>query len=247
MIHYYSERGLVNCLIKWIDNKDDDYRNLRSFLQEIKYAEGEGPFIAPNGIEGIDVYNEFSFGEFGSPDLIIKVQMKKGNEAFIFMIESKINTFSREASIKEEKNQDIVYKDKASKIDIQLLLRKRFMDCLNNLGEKKDNMTISQEEPGYSDGKRKLSKKELVDWVYDNLRGYNDDNYYYVALTLEWEKETKAKDIWDTYIDSRQGYRFKEKINARNFGLLSWSWLNKYQKTIPGYMDTWELTSKKFK
>ena len=199
VIHYYSERGLVDFLITWLKyeaSKDE----LKKFFKMIN--------VDFDDIIRINIYNEFSFGEFGSPDLIIKISTKTKTQ--IFLLEAKIDSFVKSATKKEDKN---IYKGNASKINIQLMLRKKFITILN-----KDSERLFLEENGYtSKNGRALDKKELVQWSKNELK--NADEYFYVALVRYEEDKEK---IWNDYFNFKNLDSVETVLEQKEFLIISW-------------------------
>ena len=72
-LHFYSERGIVNSIILWI-YKQTDKKPICDLLKTIMNKELK-PIFNENDFESLDIYDEFSFGDFGSPDLILKIQI----------------------------------------------------------------------------------------------------------------------------------------------------------------------------
>lgn len=215
-VNYYSERGLVKCLIDWLRESSSE-ANIKNFFdlmlkQDEKIIED---------IASIHIYCEFSFGQFGSPDLIIKVETKKGT--YVFLIEAKITDFIS-AAIKIPDKQ--TYIDNASKINVQLLLRKSF---INAMGEAPDNL-VCVSEPGGGKGKsgeRKLQKKELLAWAKNKI--YNSKyKYYYIALTWEKkDKEVDIKEIFKVYFKEAKLPESSPKIEEKEFGIITWNYIYK--------------------
>lgn len=222
--HYYSERGLVNCLILWLtkESKDNSESNIIKFLNKIEYInEKYKTKLTDKKIRSVDLFDEFSFGAFGSPDLIIKVQTIN-NKFYYFMIEAKINSFEEACSV----GNDIIFKDNASKIDIQLVLRKRFIYALRNA---RDNFgdeqiqEISQDEYGYkTTNTRALKKEELINWVKKTFRS-KQSKFYYIALTNDDNNDVTS--IYSSFLDKKvRKYpkNVKTRINKTEFGLIKW-------------------------
>ena len=220
-LHYYSERGLVDYLITWLKYEANN-KDIECFFQLLEED------LVDDYV--LDVYNEFSFGEFGNPDLILKLNTNKCTKVFI--IEAKLDTFEKSATKIEERSN---YKDNASKINIQLLLRKKFITILN-----KDSKRLFLEEKGYTTKNgRALDKKELVKWANKEIKG--DYQYYYVALVRNQEDKSK---IWKNYFNFEEEFLEEKRIvlSEKELMLLSWDDLNKIFSSNPVYKEIWDCT-----
>lgn len=172
-LHFYSERGIVNSIILWL--KSENKIKICNFLNQIKDCEGE-PVLSIENYLSIDIYDEFSFGDFGSPDLIIKVNIND-EDSRVFIIEAKISTYL-ESAISGDEDGNIVYSNNASKINVQLSLRKRFIEFI----KENDYSNGIEDSPSNDyDYPRKLKKEELLTWIAELKK--NVVKYYYVALT----------------------------------------------------------------
>ena len=221
-LHFYSERGLINRLIEWLNqaNFEDLYKFFDSlFDQKIKKE------------SAIHIYNEFSFGDFGSPDLIIIVDDN------VYIIEAKITSFIKAATKLKDR---FIFKNNASKINIQLLLRKRFI-CAATNNDKNEIVEEHRDEDGdiYSGG-RALKKTELIDnFIRKELIGKK--NYFYVALTNEESSFGKhdIHDIFEKYFNDKK-FDFKEE----EFKMITWQWIDETigKKVLT---ETWTYTDSK--
>ena len=241
-VYYYSERGMINCLVNWLIKDDDNCKNL---LNKIIYADLEEKTF--DQIDEIEIFNEFSFGEFGDPDLIIKV--KTEGIDYYFIIEAKLTTFKSSAS---KFNEKIKYIGHASDIDIQLLLRKRFIEIAKKFTYSKEEY-ISEVEEYRGKGERALKKDELLIWTNDTFR--NSENHFYIALTTDEPVPTsdvsnKAKEIYEKWFNSnRLSGSIKTIIDKKEFGLLSWKSLIDIDNgaDIPGFAATSKLINTTFR
>ena len=233
LVHYYSERGLINCLIDWFRSDDN---GIDKFLSGITLGNGEmlNKIIDIKKIKQAIVFNESSFGDFGSPDLILKL-IADDDKSYILIIEAKVESFKSTASIKPKENK-VEYRDNASKIDIQLFLRKRFIVELNKL---KNCGEIFQKEEGYTNRNgRALKKDKLCELWFDNIKGEKFE-YFYVALTKE--KSDNAVELYNDYIDGRKIYD-GIKMNNNEFGTIRWASLFNYKEDIYKLEEIWALT-----
>jgi len=208
-IYYYGERGLIDSLMLDIiqsDNKDEIVKNILNKLNpEISYK------------ASFDIYVEPSFGQrdgFGVPDLIIKA------DDDLYIIEAKCGTVEKNCYT-GTKTSEFWDKKNSSKLNVQLLLRYRFMNLLYN--QKKNKLPLGkyfvlEEENEYSDSSHstKVSGKftylralsrEKSEWI-DQICGWK--NVYYVALT----SDLKKKDALDMLKDS---YKVKFNVSIDDF------------------------------
>lgn len=165
--YYYSERGLINNLINYMNENEENLKKFLSILVD-NYVYKEAK-----------IFNEFSFGEFGSPDLIIKLDNK------LFIIEAKIDTFENSAT----KKNHFAFKDNASKINIQLLLRKRFIDA-DVIKEKNNYIIIDKNKSDYKDegiykNGRSLKKQSLVKLALEEFKAEGLEHYYVAIVNGE--------------------------------------------------------------
>ena len=239
-LHFYSERGLINDLIIWLKYGEG---NKEKFFDILGADFNESSIV--------DIYDEFSFGEFGSPDLIIKI--KNGVNTDVYLIEAKVDSFEKCATKIANR---FVFKDNASMINIQLLLRSRFIANLykdkENANEIMDNFEsiewLKEYEDSYAFERnykgrgRKLAKKELVKWAYNNLKG-EKYTYHYVALVNDnkTNKEIQQlyKDYFYIYIDGN------EKPILDNFKFITWKQIDAAigEEKLK---ETWETTDKNY-
>ena len=218
-LHFYSERGLINRLIEWL--------NQVNFDSSLKFFQLLNPEINQNS--RIDIFNEFSFGDFGSPDLIIKIDNN------VYIIEAKITSFIKAATKPEEK---YVFKNNASKINIQLLLRKRFIEAIK-LSDDEEIVECHQDQDGdiYKNG-RALKKAELIDEFVKKCFN-NENKFFYVSLTNEKPKPDKDKIFSDYFNKNSFGFQEKE------FKMITWQEIDeKIGKDV--LCETWTYTDSKY-
>ena len=218
-LHFYSERGIVNSVIFWMSNAPKE--KIIKLLKGIKDKKGDS--IVEN-YKKIDIFDEFSFGDFGSPDLIIKVKSKENT--YVFIIEAKITTYDN-ASI--DNNKDcIVYKNNASKLNIQLSLRKRFIESIRV----KDNISEGIEDKVTKnpyDYTRKLKKKELLNWIEEHIKG--EFEYYFISLTTDEGNPFSNK--------SRRPLDYENS----NYGYWRYMDIEKVIGKFPPYVNAWKYTN----
>ena len=225
-LKYYSERGMVNAICQSIyQYKTAGFH----FIQKIKDVEGKPLFKKEllKNIKSIQLFNEFSFGEFGDPDLILKINYKdiknKSVESKLIFIEAKVGTY--EKSAKWDCLKD-TYENNASRINYQLRLKKRFVDALISTPK---NETIIIGKSVMNDGERRLKKEYLVQYIRETIFDKVDNDIYYVAMTndknnplknnpnLPFEKEEKEFKylLYITYNSfyGKEKYKPNEKSN----------------------------------
>ena len=268
--HYYGERGLINCLIDWFTKKPTGNKVIR-FLSEIIYADSK-KLVINEEIKKADIYNEFSFGEFGDPDLIIRIETENEKntteekpKVYIFIIEAKTDTFekSREKQEYDDTKKQVLlqYKGHASDIDIQLLLRRRFIFVLNKC--KGEFKSIEAEEKKYKkvrDKKvcegytykdinvRALKKEKLIEWAKNNLKEEENKDYIYKYIAITNDNSVdNVNYLYQHYInmDNCQQPDDVDKdstlIDCKDFGMITWKMIIKKFK-IRGMSQTCRRT-----
>lgn len=219
-LHFYSERGIVNSIIFWMSNAPED--EIIKLLKGIKDKNGDS---IVEDYDEIDIFDEFSFGDFGSPDLIIKV--KSEENTYVFIIEAKITTYDN-ASI-DNNNGSIVYKNNASKLNIQLSLRKRFIDSIESIkGEILDGIEVEPTDKQY-DYTRKLKKIELLKWIKEHIKGKFE--YYFISLTTD-----KGNPFSN---DSRKPLDYDKS----NYGYWTYEEIEEVIVKFPPYVNAWKYTN----
>ena len=186
-IHYYSERGMVNAIVLSLYTYK---RAAFHFLKAIKNIKNKSFFVFDlKSIKSINIFNEISFGQFGDPDLIIRVDFKEieKNKPILFFIEAKVGTYDNSAKydIKDGYNKN------ASRINFQLRLKKRFIDAWirnkesQTIEECENHIDKEYDRDKYNNYRnRALKKKELVKFIKKYiLCDIEKDNIYYVSMT----------------------------------------------------------------
>ncbi len=216
--YYYSERGLVNKLIEWLNNAESN-----SLIDFFKLLD-----LDLNENSSIEIFDEFSFGDFGSPDLIIKVDNN------VYIIEAKITSFVKASTKLSDK---LKFKDNASKINIQLLLRKRFINQIKLGFEEVIKEEYRKEDENIYKNGRALKKSELInEFVKEKLK--DSFTYYYVALT---SKDIVDKNkIYDDYFkDTKFGFKNEE------FKMITWQQIDDVIGS--GFLEeTWKFTNSNY-
>lgn len=223
-INYYSERGLVNKMMNWFCETDDITKK-KNFMNLFKQGMGYNSNCV------ITFYNEFSFGDWGNPDLIIDVCGENGNKV-VLIIEAKVDKFENCCSCVKDSNNNYVFKDEskknyASKINIQLLLRKRFVDLLiaNGVTKDKNGKEIIRDNSneiyrGKENG-RALMKPYLVETWKDFFK---DKKIIYTAIVLDDDLEQgqdKRYEKYKKYITDKT-----YNITSDEFSIVSWTEIN---------------------
>ena len=223
-LHFYSERGIVNSVIFWMSNAPKE--EIIKLLKGIKDKKGDS--IVEN-YKKIDIFDEFSFGDFGSPDLIIKVKSKE--KTYVFIIEAKITTYDN-ASIDNDNNGSIVYKNNASKLNIQLSLRKRFIDSIESIkGEILDGIEV--EPANQYDYTRKLKKTEVLKWIKNHIKG--DFKYYFISLTTDKANHNPFSN------ESRRPLDYEKEDS--NYGYWLYEDIEEVIGEFEPYDNAWEYTN----
>lgn len=176
-LHFYSERGIVNSIIFWMYNNKNEVIKL---LNTIKDAKGNPIIDKREKLVNLDVYDEFSFGEFGSPDLILKIETN--TKKYVFIVEAKVDTYSN-SSVNIDDYKNVMYRGNASKLNIQLSLRKRFVDSYYSRTDNAEKIINNDIKNPKLDYIRKLEKKELIDWCNELFLDVKPNNIYYISLT----------------------------------------------------------------
>lgn len=184
-IIFYGERGVVNGII--LDIKDD-INKLRGFFRAIDMADG-GKLDWADDVEKCVFFVEPCFAEFGNPDLIAKVETTAHNK-YVLFIEAKLKCYD-DSSIKVDgsllpKN----YSGNASKINIQLAFKYRFIEAFKACKGKNVIEEDSQSAEIYNDSVCRCLKKPIV--VEKVCEMFKDAHkYYFIAMTND-NKDTSA-------------------------------------------------------
>lgn len=230
---YYSERGMVNAIVYSLYKYD---RAFFHFLKAIRDVNGklveDFKKIKCSGIKKYTIYNELSLGQFGDPDLMIRVDFKdEVNKDPIFLfIEAKVGTY-----INSVKNHYITEgydkNNNASRINFQLNLKKRFVDAY--LSTPKDSDSIVEKREIKNDKQRKIEKNSIVKQVMKIMEGITEDNIYYISMTSDRPDrpnpyDCENKDIMpfinfknEDELNKHLGYITYEDIEYQNENLLS--------------------------
>ena len=219
-LHFYSERGIVNSIIFWMSNAPK--KRIIELLKGIKDKDNHSII---EDFKKIDIFDEFSFGDFGSPDLIIKVKSK--GKTYVFIIEAKITTYDN-ASVDNDSDDKIVYKDNASRLNVQLSLRKRFID---EIKAKDDFESIKQDATNKYDYERKLQKDGLIKWIKEHIKG--DFKYYFISLTTDKANHNPFSN------ESRRPLDYK----GSNYGYWVYEEIEKVIGKFEPYVNAWKYTN----
>lgn len=208
-LHYYSERGMVNSIIQSIYQYKS---SMLAFLEGIKEKGSKTKKLLGNivlkEIEMIDVYDEISLGDFGDPDIIIKITYTdKSRNPILLFIEAKVGTYLNSVN-KKSIFTDNSYKNNASRINFQLRLKKRFVDAY--LKNPKANVICDRTKDGTYDYKnRKLEKESLVELIKENIMaGIQADHVYYITMTSDEDDPFPCDENYLPFKDSscKMGY-----------------------------------------
>lgn len=172
---YYGERGIVNSIVDALKKSE---KNVKEFIDDINWLNNSNK-LHLDKIETISFLIEGTFGQWGDPDLMIII-----NKTYVFIIEAKAGCFVRNACI--NKGEFAYTTDNSSKINIQLGLRKRFIDLWEN---KRDTDVIkegaaSDLDEAYKKSNGRALKKEKALELLENFftESFSKDKVYYIAL-----------------------------------------------------------------
>ena len=203
-VFFYSERGLINCLVLDLQN---DISKLRTFLNCIKLGIDEKTPKWVDKVQSADWYVEFSASEFGNPDLIADLNCDDGHRVIFF--EAKLKSYEKAAASMDttvpfEPNEDNeypdgIYKNKSSAINAQLALRYRLAQRLNSLQwleiRSSDEPRIEEtfeDAVSYHDmfnairevhTGRRIHNRKMIE-ILDKITA-NRPDFYFVAMTFE--------------------------------------------------------------
>lgn len=196
---FYGERGIVNAILLDIGQ---DTEKLAKLLNSIKYSSGAEMIFEHQDIKGATYLLEGTFGEFGAPDLMIRVDSEKHDTVF-FIIEAKVKEFEKECAEKENESYCFTGKsasrNNASLINIQLALRARFMkEWKRKINE--DSKSVEEKSHNEADGNKYKKGRALKDvYALKLLKDFFGDavkypensgipyNVYYVSLTTNYD------------------------------------------------------------
>jgi hypothetical protein len=187
MIYGYSERGIFNSIIYYLDSKQEEQPKLI------------GEFLELLGIKGFDnenhkftFLNEQSFSDFGDSDLVIIAEHNQTKEKTVVFIEGKVKTYSqKEFTFKKQFDKIIEnkqYKGISSNIFVQLYYKYL-------LAEKMDCKNFQAEKSSIGKTTKKLGKNQIVKRGYEKIA--KAQMYYYVAII----PEQKGKKTMQNYFE----------------------------------------------
>lgn len=196
MIYGYSERGIFNSIIYYLDYKNPDL--IGCFLEEL----GIQGFSERNRFD-FTFLNEHSFSKFGSNDLTIIIEEKNTKNKYVIFVEGKIGSFSLEKAFKKIEN---IFEDRGKLINqikkeyytsnlfIQLYF-KYLLPKIEYKETKKDlGIAVDERFKGFfrkNGDNRKIGTNETV------LRGHDlikkAEKYFYVAIIPKQEKNQNKK------------------------------------------------------
>lgn len=173
----YGERGVVNGLLLDMHGAPAGRaERLNAFFRAIRLHDGAAlPWAG--GVEDCVWMVEPSFAEYGNPDLI--ATFTSGGKRFGVFFEAKLKDYRASSLMITEDMTAESYLRQASKLNVQLALRYRFVQAYRTKGAE---ATIREEDGHHPDGRRrKLDKATVVEALGRLLQGVEE--YYYVALT----------------------------------------------------------------
>jgi len=213
MIYGYSERGIFNSIIYYLDLRRPDLI---------------GAFIGTLGVEGFTegehkftFLNEQSFSDFGDNDLTIVIDEDKANKTVVFC-EGKVKTYTGKYDLEKEKNKiknaKVPFNGFSSNIFVQLYYKFLLQKAINSSEEDTRNLKIDDI----------YKKKNRVGKIVERSIGDNGvvrkacerikaTNYYYVALLPTIKKR---KDFQEMFEEVNQN--LKEKMEIKNISCVYW-------------------------
>ena len=209
-INFYGERGIVNSIVLFLAQNDN---NLKGFLNSIRFINNKQCFCNINeniSITDIHYWVELSLSQFGNPDLIIDFKMN--DKTHILFIEAKLTDF-----IKASSKGIIDFKD-SSLLNIQLLLKERFVQALNNeKNNGKDRTRIEEKDIKETDLKREkraLGKQSIL----EKIKYFNKDCiFYYIGLVTNKDTEIDALD------EKIKQLMPSENVDNLNIGIINYN------------------------
>ena len=180
MIYGYSERGIFNSIIYYLDAKPELIGKFLEKLEVEGFTEGKHTFT---------FLNEQSFSDFGDNDLTIIIDEETENKTVVF-IEGKVKTFSGKYCLENEfvkiRDAKEVFKGISSNIFVQLYYKYVLQKVVNS-GEKNTEKFVIDDI-----FKKKNRRGELVERsigengvVLEVCKRIEKAKYYYIAILPE--------------------------------------------------------------
>ncbi len=241
-IQFYGERGIVNGILLDIYRDDNPKDKLDKFFGAIKLMDGS-PLPWKGSVDKCKWLVEPCLAQFGNPDFIAVLESQ--GKKFALFFEAKLKSYE-ECALPIEKNMlthsletEKKYKHRASRINIQLWHRYRFVRAFlatKESGTKK----LSIEETGnlFPDGRKRMLKKPyVVNLVYkflDELKELDKlEQFYFIALTNDQDCDDPWKDISADHYPPH----IEKQEKTSHYGLLTYAALERSEaiKANQGY------------
>jgi hypothetical protein len=230
MIYGYSERGIFNSIIYYLDANEN---LIGAFLEEL------GVVGFTKGRHTFTFLNEQSFSDFGDNDLTIIIDSINPEKKTVVFIEGKVKTFSGNYLLKKEYNnlKEAMEKNKTSEkridtfngfssnIFVQLYYKNLLQKVINSKDKKSTDFLeidkIFKKRSRSGNGElddRKIGINGVVVKACNKIKGA--DSYYYVAIIPEQnydsdtlqkylEKLELMKDVEEVYIQCAFWHKIK--------------------------------------
>jgi len=200
MIYGYSERGIFNSIIFYLD-EDDNIHLMEEFLELLLGIKG---FTNKN--YQFTFLNEQSFSEFGDSDLTIIIENKNDKkDKTVLFIEGKVKTFNGKYSLQKEcdKLEQAIKTGKkfdgfSSNIFVQL-----YFKYLLSSRQTATNAIFKKIDKKGKLVDRKIGNNKIVNKAYKKIK--DAKQYFYIAILPENITSKKIEDYFD-----------KLKIGIRN-------------------------------
>lgn len=233
----YSERGLVNEVVRHLADQPND---LRTLVEAIEWRPSDRRISELSTLWGTAdrgyLFVEPSFAQFGAPDLVMAIAPDDGTQPLLFFIEAKVVSYEKSARANQTGMEDPRYN---SSINGQLSLRHRLATALaSSTGS--DNLTEpqavwEQAQRQLCDPLQKprcLKKQRNMKGLVDRLRFGNlvDQNAFlqrcfFVALT---DDDKAPGSLWDgDTAPCYFGNRLWTELARQHTGWLGWKRVGK--------------------
>jgi len=229
MIYGYSERGIFNSIIYYLDYKRPDL--IGEFLNKILELEKD---VFSSTSHSFIFLNEQSFSDFGDSDLTIiaKPRSSKGKKAVVF-IEGKVKTFDGKYNLEKEcENVIKTIKGESdfegSNIFIQLYYKYLLQTVVNSKEdiklEEKDTSTAGLKinsifKRKYKNPERRIGDNGIVHKACEMIKGAGE-NYFYVAILPVDVKSENLKEKYDAFNKALSNE--SENMNTENVRCVYW-------------------------
>ena len=214
MIYGYSERGVFNSIIYYLDFKRPDLI---------------GAFLKKLGVDGFATgyeftfLNEQSFSDFGDNDLTIIAKHNGGKKAVIF-IEGKVKTFSGNFCLEKEFNKidkslktGEIFDGFSSNIFVQMYYKFLLQEVLQGEETKTKNLQNIFKKKNKNGGReeRSIGDNGIVLKACEMIKGANE--FYYIALLPE---NRESKDLCSMF--EKLNKHFDKPMRIENIRCAYW-------------------------